>query len=570
MRSSNNGYGYALDGLIGAALISLIYLPVPSIVAGWVFAWDRFYHWDHFMIAQALAHQHGMALSLDVYAPYGLGWPTLLSSISGVWPLSHQGAIEFAAFFCGIYAVSVYALMRVAVSSRSLALAGTVFSLWLGFFSPLFDELGTGLSNWQWPSMLSLRAPFDALFFLALLMHGRSGRPVFSVAAAGLAGLGLYFETETGLMLIGTYIVYWVCALLFGSRTRDEWSSTARSLALPLRPVATLWQSAIAFVLVLAIGLVISTHGRFFYEPAAVLASWLGGLLNAVSVSSLLFSRFVAQQSDHLFFALGSFAICLYAVSETAMKALHRRLDPTSLLLGCVGFYGAGRLLLFVWNSQAIRIRLVGLSIAIILTLELKRYLDSRGEASRRHSGSAPIARAAPVLILITTVALLFSSPTYVAYPNRWNLDRTQEVSRGEYLIPDRREIFLDKSRDLQLVGPLQAAIHKVRALESQGERVAVLDPFKTFIYLEAGARPWTGDAALFMNTWTRAASAALVDRFLETGPRYALIRRVPLDGSLIFDTWTVLRDGLRSRYRVVEELPIFDLLFCETCPGPS
>jgi hypothetical protein len=93
-----------------------------------------------------------------------------------------------------------------------------------------------------------------------------------------------------------------------------------------------------------------------------------------------------------------------------------------------------------------------------------------------------------------------------------------------------------------------------------------VLDPFKTYIYLEAGARPWTGDAALFMNTWTRAASTALVERFLETGPRYVLIRHVPIDNGLTLDTWTELREGLRSRYRVVEELPIFDLLFCETC----
>jgi hypothetical protein len=261
-------------------------------------------------------------------------------------------------------------------------------------------------------------------------------------------------------------------------------------------------------------------------------------------------------------------AVCLFAVSETAMKALHRRLDPISLFSGCVGFYGVGRLLLFVWNSQAIRIRLVGLSIAILLTLELKRFIDSLGDESRGDPDrrSLWIARVVPGLTLLAVFGLLVSSPTFADYPNRWNRVRTTEILRGSYLIPSRQEIFLENRRDRQLIRPLQVAIERVRVLTAEGERVAVLDPFKTYIYLEAGARPWTGDAALFMNTWTRAASTALVERFLETGPRYVLIRHVPIDNGLTLDTWTELREGLRSRYRVVEELPIFDLLFCETC----
>jgi len=180
----SGGLGIGLDGLIGAVLFSFVYLPVPGLVAGLVFLNDGFHHWNHFVIAPALAHQHGMALSLDVYSPYGLGWPSLVSSMAGLWPLTHQNMIEFASVFAGAYFVGLYFLFRSLVSRRILALAGTLLALWLGFFSPLFMEMPRLETNSQWPSMLILRAPFDAMFFLALLVHTRNARPLYLIVAA--------------------------------------------------------------------------------------------------------------------------------------------------------------------------------------------------------------------------------------------------------------------------------------------------------------------------------------------------------------------------------------------------
>lgn len=529
LKRSSRGLGIGLDGLIGAVLFSFVYLPVPGLVAGLVFLNDGFHHWNHFVIAPALAHQHGMALSLEVYSPYGLGWPSLVSSMAGLWPLTHQNMIEFASVFAGAYFVGLYFLFRSLVSRRILALAGTLLALWLGFFSPLFMEMPRLETNWQWPSMLILRAPFDAMFFLALLVHARNGRPLYSIVAAALAGLSLFFETDTGLMIVGTFVVYWLCTLLFGGR-REEVAQADGTIVAPLRPVRTLVLGLVVFLLVMAIGLVVATHGRFVSEPGAVLASWLGGLTNAISVSSRLFTRFVVEESEHLPLALGSLGICLLAVSETASKALHRRLDSMSLFLGCVGFYGAGRLVLFIWNTEAIRIRAAGVAVAIILTVALLRAI----EALLRWSRDSADPRLAWLCVLATPAALLlaggllFSSPTLAGYPNSWKMANTQLSSERVFLIPERQEIWMQRPLDRQVGEPLRQAIAKVRALTNDGERVAVIDSQRTFVYLEAGAKPWTGDAALFMNTWTREAARELIHRFRETGPRYVLIRRLP------------------------------------------
>jgi hypothetical protein len=567
LKTPSRGLGLALDGLIGAVLFSFVYLPAPGLVAGLVFLNDGFHHWNHFVIAPALAHQHGIALSLDTHSPYGLGWPTLMSFISGLWPLSHQNMIEFASIFAGAYFIGLYFLFRLAVSRRGLALAGTFFALWLGFFSPLFMEIPRLETSWQWPSMLILRAPFDGMFFLALLVHARNGRPIFSIFAAALAGLSLLFETDTGLMIVGTFVVYWSCALFFGGGREDVAARDGTGI-IPIRPLRTLVLSFAVFVLVMALGFAVATHGRFVSEPGAVLAIWLGGLTNAISVSARLFTKFVVEDPEHLPLALGLLGVCLFAVSETALKALHRQLDSMSLFLGCVGFYGVGRLVLFIWNTEAIRTRFAGVGVAIILTVAVLRTIEALERWSRA-SGEPGLTRlcalATPVVLLLAG-CLLLSSPTFADYPNSWRLKKTQLPSDGEFLIPERQEIWMPRPMDRQLGEPIREVIEKARGLTNDGERVAVIDSLRTFVYLEAGAKPWTGDAALFMNTWTREAARELVDRFRETGPRYVLVRRFPPNSKLIRDTWIELRESLRPTYHVVEQLSEFDLLRCDSC----
>ena len=53
-----------------------------------------------------------------------------------------------------------------------------------------------------------LRHPSDIWFFLALAMHLRSGKLAWAALAGLAAGLGIFFETETGGYLLVTFLIY--------------------------------------------------------------------------------------------------------------------------------------------------------------------------------------------------------------------------------------------------------------------------------------------------------------------------------------------------------------------------
>jgi hypothetical protein len=560
--------GVLSDAAVALLLFSLVFLPDARRVAGLVFENDLFYHWDHFVMAQALAHRHGMALPLDVYAPYGLGWPTLVSGLAGAGlRLSHEGVIALAAAFLGLYYALFYGLLRVAVSSRLLALSGALLLLWLDFFSPLFVAFARVATPWQWPSMLALRAPFDGALFLALLVHARSRRPAAAVVAGALLAASLFFATDTGLMLVGVFVVYWSVLLLFGVGP-DDGRAVAATSRDDLRPGRALGLALAAFAVVLGGGLLASTHGRVLFEPAATLAAWIGGMTNAIGASARLFDAYLAAREPGLLLATGQLGVCLFAVVLTASRALHRRLDPTILVLGCVGLYGVGRLLFFAWNSEPLRTRLPAFATAILLTVGAARLLAAieRRLPSSREARAIDPRRLGSAAALLATAVLLLSSPTFAIYPNLWHAGAIDDGVPLAPLLPDRGEILVAAPVARTRGEGLRTAIEEVAALARAGEPVAVLDSTKTFIYVEADAAPWSGDAALFMNTWTLDEARDLVRRFEETGPAWVLVRREVPPGSLIRDTWMELRRSLARRYRTVKRLRSFDLLHCESC----
>ena len=126
------------DVAVAAAVVSLVYVPLMPHLAGRIFAEDSFFHWDHFVLAPALAYQHGMVLVTDVYAQYGAGWAVLLGGLSGLVPLSHQNAIHAGIVYACSYFVGLYLLLRLAVGSRLVATGGTALGLYLGLFQPGF------------------------------------------------------------------------------------------------------------------------------------------------------------------------------------------------------------------------------------------------------------------------------------------------------------------------------------------------------------------------------------------------------------------------------------------------
>ena len=554
--------GAGVDLLACAGIVSAVYVPNAAFMAGRIFAADGFFHWNHFAVAPTLAYRSGLALGSDVYSQYGAGWPVLLAALGQLIPLSHQTILQAGVIYGCSYYLGLYALLRSAAPSRLLAAAGVLLALGTSLHSPLFATAGA-YGIWQWPSLSPLRSPLDVWFLLLLLAHARSGRPVWSLGAGVLVGLALFLETDGGLLLAGTFAVYWVCLALSN---------------LPVqRPGQSAALGALAAVLGLAAGLGVSSRGALFVEPVAFLGGWIGGVANssAGGVGAIHFNAFLRDNAQILpwfFAALGS---CLLAVGHTLERVLHGRVRPLSLLAGCVGLYGAGKLTLFAWRSYPIRLVLVAVPIAILAVLTasaLQQALQGRlapGRSSRWRARLAALNPAAlPGLLVLALCAWLAANPVFQRYPSVWS-DAGKRQGHF-YLIPERREVAGVSARDRRQFGWIRDAIERVRELSAAGQTVAVLDELKTLIYLEAGVRPWHGDASFYMNTWTLEQQAALAARLEARRPDVVLIAAKRPSQAKVRDTREAFHRVLERHYRLTETLGLFEVWRCQGCaPDP-
>jgi len=539
---ARRGAGFALDAMLGLAIVSLIHTPYVAHLAGAVFANEFFFHWDHFAMGPALAFRHGMALATDVYSQYGAGWPLLLNAISPWFPLSHQTAVGLAMLYGCVYHVGLYVLLRVAVGSRALAFGGTLGILAVSVFSPLIAAQ-PGLSTiWQWPSLSVMRAPMDVWFFLCLFLHARNPTFARAVAAGAVAGAGLLLETDTGVFLVGTFLVYGVCRFV----AAECGGSLPRATAPALPTVAA---SVAALCAVLFCGLAVSSRGTLVTEPAAFFSGWIGGVANssARGVGANYFTFFLREHGAAVAPALALLAIALFAVCDTMVRLLQGRAAPTTVLSGCLGLYALGRATLFVWRTVPIRLSLMAVPIGILVVLALAsllRKIDRRG-----------LAPALSALAAALGAGLLLASPTFRDYPNAWRVARVGPPERGLVLFPEKGEIAGLPTSMQPVVRSVRAVVAEVRALAAP---VAVLDPIKTLVYVEADEAPWRGDASLFLNTWTHAERDALTESLARNGPPHVIFRSVP-SSPAVEDTWRALGRTLEQRYVRVNSLGVFE-----------
>jgi len=544
--------GLAGDAAVALGIVSLLWVPWASILAGRVFTNEIFFHWDHFAMGPALAWRHGFALGTDVYSQYGAGWPVLLNAISPWLPLGHQNAIELAMLYGCVHHVGLYGLLRVAVGGRGLAAGGTLVVVAASVFSPLVAQHGELATIWQWPSLSVLRSPLDVWFFLALLLHARRPTAARAVAAGVLAGLGLWFETDTGIFLVGTLAVYGACRVVAAELGSG---AVPRAAAPALPTVAVTIAAGLAVVFA---GLFAASHGTIASEPAAFFSGWIGGVANssARGVGANPFAFFLRDHAGWLPATLAILGVGLFAVCDTMVRLLQGRAGPTTLFSGCLGLYALGRMTLFVWRTVPIRLTLAAIPIGILLVLAIAA---ARGPLERRLARAAGIGpRLAslpiPTALLVLGAGLLASSPTFRDYPNLWWIAREGPPAPGLVLFPERGEVAGLPPRMRPVVASIRAVIDEVRALD---EPVAVLDPIKTLVFVEAGEAPWRGDASLFLNTWSHADQQDLVRELARAGPPHVILRSVP-SSPAVEDTWRVLAREVARDYVPARRLGVF------------
>src|ERR1043166_8877677 len=133
----------------------------------------------------------------------------IFSALSSLSALTYSNLLRVAIIYACLYFFGIYWLLRALRGGPLWAAAGCIAAaathLYFGF--PPYDLC------WRYPSGTVLRYAMDVWFFLALLKHLQTGRRIWTMIAGAFVGLALLFETDTGIYLVVTFLVYWLYSI---------------------------------------------------------------------------------------------------------------------------------------------------------------------------------------------------------------------------------------------------------------------------------------------------------------------------------------------------------------------
>jgi hypothetical protein len=316
-----------------AGVVALVYVPSVSTLAGAVYLFDQYLHWDHFAISAAWAYSNGMALGTEIYCQYGVGYPLLIGLAWNVVSPGYTAVIHAAILYVCVYFVTFYAVLRTLKVNSIIALAGTLAAIWASLFSPFHSE---AVIQWAWPSQSILRAPFEVWMALALIAHLKSNRRIFLAAAGFLAGAAVLFEIDTGVPLLLALAVYCL-ANAFINRSTDR-SGVIGDLA----------ATTFAFVVVLALGLAVASRGTLITSPAEFFSGWLRGITGYAGsgAGSMVFLARNDPGQITIFVALVT--ICFVPVALALTHLIHGQATRSHIFGAACGIYGLERLTVYV------------------------------------------------------------------------------------------------------------------------------------------------------------------------------------------------------------------------------
>lgn len=504
------------DAVVALLVVVFVYVPGWPALAGNAFAGEGSLHLDFFAFGPALAFRSGVALGSELHTYYGLGWPVVLAQLG---QLSYAHIIRLEVVYGCVYFIGVYALLRVLVGDRRWAAAGTA----LAIFLQLFADFPSFLVMWRFPSATVLRWPFDVWFFLACLLHLRTRRTEWIVAAGACVGLAVVFETDTGLALGAAFGFLWICLL------RLDGAASLRRFA---------WSAAAAGSL-LVLGLGVASRWTMF--SGAFWSGWMENLrLSADGATFLPLTTEPPTRSVLLFVLVA--VVYLMVLCFSVAQLAKGRLSMSTAMLGCIALYGFLTLLYFVGRSSPYNLFRPTVPFAILVAaiggLAHRAWLDARARTRAERGAAGGAAWAASAI----AVAMLAAHPGARAYPGLIRSAVTSEPARGICLFDDPDDVCGLPTEAQQLVDDLHALSSRLRALGSADTSVAVLDEIGPVIQSMSGARPWGRYLPVFPGLFTREMVAAVGRDLEERPPALVVMRPRAEDRKFYADMWRELR----------------------------
>jgi hypothetical protein len=410
---------------------------------------DAFHHWDHYLMGPALQFRHGKSLGTEAFAQYGVGWPMLVTALSGRHALDYGMVLKLAAAAQFLYFLGLYFFLRAWLRSCTWALAGT----WLAFWAHVF--LGGGIDLLIFPSSSILRYFFDIACFAALLGHARSGRLLFAGLAGAAAGLAVVFGTDTGIYLTAATSCYAAaCVYMRPSR----------------RLIGSIAGGVFAWLAVTLLGLGIASRGSFTSSTY-----WLGWS-ESLWVYGAGLGSLPIRDLGRSPFALATLALVLFVylfVVCRMMTRLARRTETfEGILRGAISTYGMGTFILFISRSAFQNLFHPIVPCCVLLTVEAYRY-------TRLWGRRAPaVSKYAGAVAIFGALGLLLAAQRGLPRPGL--MDEALRRSVLSQTMP-RLE---DRERWLQLTP-------RIKQWQAEGKQIAILGSQDTGCLIEADVTPY-------------------------------------------------------------------------------
>ncbi len=196
------GY-FLMDAAAILILTVLVFSPDMGKVVARMFSYDRFYHFDSFIMSPAWAYHCGLTLNKDVISEYSLIIPIVfdgLMKLAGGFSYTH--AIAMMIGLSAAYYFLFYVFWRYWIGCFWLSFFALVLSIKLQFF-----HWGVVPLIWIYPSATPLRSLFDVFFLFFILRFTQTLSARWLLAAAIASGIGLVWTIDVGVYIFITLLI---------------------------------------------------------------------------------------------------------------------------------------------------------------------------------------------------------------------------------------------------------------------------------------------------------------------------------------------------------------------------
>jgi hypothetical protein len=473
-----------------------------SYLAGRFFMTDWCHHLNFFVMGPAISFSHDKAFGTEIYSQYGIGWPLLASTMSHLWALTYTNFVGLEIVYGCVYYLGLFFLLRSCLKEEIWAAFGVILAIYWQVFS------GLQLSEiiWLFPSSTPMRHPMDVWFFLALVMHQRSGKIIWAVAAGVAGALGVLFETETGVYLLVTFLVYSVFQA--GVAAGERRAGGAKHWLLPPLTFYAIVAATLLPILFYASRGTLFTRA-FWHGWVEALVAYAGqgaGALPLAELPDTPMTVFIIMVTVYL-------TIIAYA----AVRGLHGNLGKQEALLATLAAYGLALLLVFVNRSHPFNMCHAAIPFAVVLTALIARC--HKALASQLRCSALPYAMAGCL------ISLLLTKPEFQRYPSCLATAFTGVPTGGLSLRSVPRDISGLPPGAEGFVEEFNAITSTIHTLALDGQTVAILDSNDTLLYSVADACPWSRYASVFHMALTQQSLDGIRNDLLIRSPGYAVIR---------------------------------------------